>query len=261
MRQYDDYRNIGSAGMLIGNQKLLFIFVDDDGATPWTHELRKPIEEKIESSLRWLEKRANGFEKPLRIMHKCLPLPPNIASNAGGLINENDYTACPHHVTWQRDIASSLITGGSLAERWNELFELAGLPLNEGDGSVILFFVRRHVPSVAFRYCVGQHPEFEKERAIIYDMGGVGGQTYLDSLIAHEILHLYGAEDFAPEKVHESLKEIARELSDDVMHTPTQKPINEYDVSEVTAYLVGWLDESALLLNDNQTEKSWFLDS
>jgi hypothetical protein len=136
-----------------------------------------------------------------------------------------------------------------LAERWDELFELAGLALTEvDDGSAILFCVRRdEPPSVAFRYCVGQHPEFEKERAIIYNMGGNGiRQEYLDSLIAHEILHLYGAEDLAEGKVHESLKEIAQKLTDDVMHTLTQKPINEYDISEVTAYLVGWLEMNPL---------------
>ncbi len=246
MKRYDHYRNIGSARMLVGSQKLLFVLVDDDGATPWTHELRKPVEEKIDSSLRWLEKRANGFDKPLRIAHRCLPLSPNVASNAGCRINENDYTAGPHHATWQNSIASSLTTHGSLAERWDELFELADLPLKDDEGSAILLCVRRHTCSVAFRYCNGQNPEFEKERAIIYDMGGVGGQAYLDSLIAHEILHLYGAEDLAPGKVHESLKIIAQKLTDDIMHTPTQKPINEYDISEVTAYLVGWLEKKHL---------------
>lgn len=57
----------------------------------------------------------------------------------------------------------------------------------------MLFGVRRYYPSIAFPYFEGEHPEFSKERGIIYDLGaddqGAEGQTFLDSQIAHEILH------------------------------------------------------------------------
>lgn len=98
------------------------------------------------------------------------------------------------------------------------------------------------MPSIAFAFFEGENLEFERERAIIYDNGGEKGQLFLDSQIAHELLHLYGAVDFAPGKTpDEALTGLSSQHSDDVMHTPTQRDIECYRVGEITAYLVGWL--------------------
>jgi hypothetical protein len=67
------YRNLGSAAMLLGEQTILFIFVDDDGADPWTPHLRTPVEEKIARSLRWLESKSQERGIGLRLQHVCIP--------------------------------------------------------------------------------------------------------------------------------------------------------------------------------------------
>jgi len=233
------FRDIGSAKMLIGNQKLLFIFVDDDGASPWTRELRKPVEEKIERSLHWLKGQAQGYGIRLQLQHVCLPLG-SIACNAGGRIDETDYCSGPGHSTWQNTVITGLTKLGSVAERWDDLFVSSGLTLSGLEGSAVFFCVRRYVPSVAFPFCQGQHMEFERERGIIYDNGGAAGQWYLDSQIAHEILHLCGAVDLAPEKAPDVIKAFVNQYPNDVMHTPTQQAIDKYCVGNLTAYLVGW---------------------
>jgi hypothetical protein len=225
----------------VGDQKLLFIFVDDDGAGPWTAELRQPVEIKIERSLRWLENKAQAYGISLPLQHVCIPLGPSVACHAGVRIDEADYCAGPGHSTWQNRVATGLTSWGSVASRWNDLFRAAGLPLNGTEGSAVVFCVRRCVPSVAFPFFKGVNVEFERERAIIYDNGGGAGQLFLDSLIAHELLHLYGAVDLAPDKTPEPLKELASEYPDDVMHTPTQRSMESYCIGDLTAYLVGWL--------------------
>lgn len=235
------YCNLGSAAVLTGHQKLVFIFVDDDGADPWTVELRQPVEIKIERSVRWLENKAQKYKINLRFHHVCIPLGSTVACYAGECIDEADYCAGPIHSTWQNRVASGLTSWGSVASRWDDLFRAGGLPLNGTEGSAVIFCVRRWAPSVAFPFSDGQNVEFERERAIIYDNGGDAGQLFLDSQIAHELLHLYGAVDLAPDKTPEPLKEFASQYSDDVMHTPTQRSIECYCVGEITAYLVGWL--------------------
>src|ERR1700730_6708511 len=200
-------RNLGSAAVLVGDQKLLFIFVDDHGARPWTVELRQPVEIKIERSLRWLETKAQAYGISLRFPHVCIPLGSSVACHSGERIDEADYSAGPGHSTWQNRVATGLTSWGSVATRWDDLFRGAGLPSNGTEGSAIVFCVRRCVPSVAFPYYEGQNIEFERERAIIYDNGGEAGQSFLDSQIAHELLHLYGAVDLAPGKIPEPLKE------------------------------------------------------
>jgi hypothetical protein len=104
----------------------------------------------------------------------------------------------------------------------------------------MLFCVRRYYPSISFPFYDGQNAEFRCERGIIYDKGGNGGQRYLDSLIAHELLHLYGAADLAPERAPPALSLDLRQHKDDVMHTPTRQELERYCIGEVTAYLVGW---------------------
>jgi hypothetical protein len=233
--------NLGSAALLEGDQSLLFIFVDDNGADPWTNDRRKPVEDKIERSVRWLEDKARERGIELRIQHICLPFEPSVACHAGSSIDETDYCAGPGHSTWQNNVVTALTSFGSVATCWHDLFKAGGLPLKETSGSAVIFCVRRWVPSVAFPFVDGKNTEFERERAIIYDNGGEEGQLFLDSLIAHEILHLYGAVDLAPDKACETLKNLASQYSDDVMHTPTQRSIECYCIGDVTAYLVGWL--------------------
>jgi hypothetical protein len=233
--------NRGSAAVLVEDQKLLFVFVDDNGAGPCTVELRRPVENKIERSIRWLENKAHSFGIRLRVQHVCMPLGSSIACHAGGHIDETDYCAGPGHSTWQNRIVTGLTKWGSVASCWNELFSAGGLPLNGTEGSAVVFCVRRWVPSVAFPFFEGENVEFEQERAIIYDNGGTAGQLFLDSLIAHEILHLYGAVDLAPDKAPEPMKQFATQYCDDVMHTPTQRPIERYIIGDLTAYLIGWL--------------------
>jgi hypothetical protein len=235
--------NLGSAATLVGDQKFLFIFVDDDGADRWTIDLRQPVETKIERSLRWLEDKGRALEIELHFQHACLPLGSAVACNAGGRIDEADYCAGPGHSTWQNRVVSGLTSFGSVASRWNDLFKVGGLSLNSTEGSAVFFCVRRWVPSVAFPFFKGQDIEFEKERAIIYDNGGYAGQRFLDSQIAHELLYLYGAVDLAPIKTFAALKKLSAQFSDDVMHTPTQRPIESYVISDVTAYLIGWVKQ------------------
>lgn len=248
--------NVGSANMLKGFQNLLFIFVDDDGAAPWTNELREPVEKKIKLALNWLEAKADYFGFSLQFQYLCLPSDHSIACHARRRIDESDYCAGPHHATWQNQVVAEMTRSGSVASLWNELFEVSGNSLSNSDGSAVFFIVRRWCSSVAFTFKEGQHTEFECERGIIYDNGGSDGQKFLVSLIAHEILHLYGAIDLAEHKISESIKSYSSVYSNDVMHTPTQRPIDQYDISDLTAYLVGWQQTIPACLMDVSDKKT-----
>lgn len=234
------WRSLGSASDLVGDQKLLFVFVNDDGNSPWTRELRTPVEEKIERCLRWLEGEAQRRGVQLHFQHVCVPSGGPVACDAQCHIDEGDYCAGPHHSTWQNRVVARLAGSGSVSSRWDDLFRVYGLPLDGAEGSAVFFCVRRSVPSVAFQFREGENSEFEKERGIIYDNGGDTGQIYLASQIAHEILHLYGAVDLAPHKAPDRLKEYASQYSGDLMHTPTRHALDGYHIGDLTAYLVGW---------------------
>ena len=247
-------RNLGSAATLVGDQRILFIFVNDNGASPWTYEFRRSVEIHATRSLRWLENLAALNSKSLHFKCAFAPTGASVGCEAGCLIDENDYCAGPGHSTWQNAVITGLVGWGTVAQRWNELFNQYGLPLVYADGAALFFVVRRCVPSIAFPYQEGEHDEFRMERGIIYDFGGIiEGQQHLDSHIAHEILHLYGAVDLNPKKSPHGLYRYASQDYNEVMHTPTQHEIDGYHISKLTAYLVGWQDCNPLV-DDRQKD-------
>jgi hypothetical protein len=179
-----------------------------------------------------------------------MPRAPQAAIYTATRIDERDDHGGPHHATWQNGIVWGLVRSRSVAGGWSELFQQSGVELVGADGSALLFCVRRHECPIAFSFSQGQNAEFEKERGIIYDNGGhPGSQIYLDSAIAHEILHLYGAVDLKPTKAPAPLNTMPDACWDnDVMHTPNHRPIDQYSIGEVTAYLVGWDQERPSVL-------------
>lgn len=243
MKAIEAYRGLGSAAALVGEQRLLFIFVDDAGAEPWTSALRRPVEERIDCGLRWLQEQAEQLGICLHIRFTCVPHAGKPPLTAGVRITEAVLCA-EHHFPWQNGVVGQLADLGTVAGLWDELFEICGLPLATGDGSGVLFCVRRgNCCSVAFPLSAGRaSTESVKERAIIYDNGGEPGvQLYLDSEVAHEVLHLYGAVDLRPATpTGAMLLAYAASHTADIMHTPNKLPLARYEVGDLTRYLVGW---------------------
>jgi hypothetical protein len=252
-QSFEKYMARGSASTLTGTHQLVFVFIDDDGADGWTPAGRVLVARHVDSSLGWLVTQAQKHGVELSFQHAFAPRMPGLAQKVVFSISEGDLAAGPHHATWQNWAVAGLVNqSGSVASLWNDFFEIHGLPGTGINGRFVLFGVRRYRPSIAFPFQDGEDPEFEKERGIIYDVGadasGQPGQRYLDSLIAHEILHLYGAIDLAaigspidPDLLREVVSPIIG--PNEVMDHPTQQPINEYFVSDLTAYLVGWRSE------------------
>ncbi len=242
-------RSLGSASMLVGKQRLLGVFVVDAGANgAWTEDSRARVEHQLASALRWLESQAAAHNVALEFEHACAPAEAS-ACTCSTRIDEQDPASGPHHSGWQNQVVTDLLgASNSVSSAWNSLFERNGLGTPVTAGRSVLFFVRRWHPSIAFPFHRGAHPDFEKERGIIYDMGGLqDGQPHLDSQIAHEILHLYGAIDLAEEKLPAETPELRRAIlantaPQEVMNKPTQAPIASYLVGDLTSYLVGWLD-------------------
>jgi len=60
-QEMEKCRNRGSAAMLLGPQKLLYIFVNDDGTSDGTWDMREPVDIKIGQAMRcWRRRRINA---------------------------------------------------------------------------------------------------------------------------------------------------------------------------------------------------------
>jgi hypothetical protein len=226
---YEKFRELGSASVLRGEQQALFVFIDDAGNTGWTADGRDAVEGHVRSALTWLEKEAARYGVNLRMTVAFAPHKPRPAQSVSFQVCETDLAAGPHHSTWQNCAVASLAgKSGSVGSLWDEMFSQYYPGPNAFDGRFILFGVRRYVPCLAFPYSKGEHQEFEKERGIIYDMGE-GGQWFLDSQIAHEILHLYGAVDLCADKFP---------LGEQTFNADFQRNIDPMDVMVVGSHVV-----------------------
>lgn len=244
------YRRLGSADWLWGHRAILVMFVDDR-VSSWTSRDRSVVEAHFRKAIAWVERQACEHGVELRLSLAFLP--PNCRAHRVSVridmrIDEMDVAAGPHHATWMNCVLSRFLQKrGSVAGLWSELFTHHG-PLEGGRPSAILFCVRRDaIPcSIAFPFRQGENEEFQKERGIIFDKG-FGGQLHLDSQIAHELLHLFGAVDLADGKIPTDHAETLKALRENrqessVMVKPTQKPIDQYTIDDLSAFLIGWRD-------------------
>jgi hypothetical protein len=238
------YRGLGSADRLRGHHAILAIFVDDQGHS-WGCPDRSEIENKLRSAFAWIE--AEAFQCGVEVCLSATMLPSDrVAQSVNMHIHELDVRAGPHHSQWQNHVVARLLDrSGSVSTLWDDVFTHCSPPQG-GNPAAILFCVRRDLApsSIAFPFWVGEHCEFQKERGIIYDKG-VGGQWYLDSQIAHELLHLFGAVDLEDSKIPVTHKETRTAITqnrghDSVMFVPTQRPIHEYRIDDLTKFLIGW---------------------
>lgn len=236
---FDICRNQGSASVLTGDAGLAVVFVDDPGAAPWIAAERAIVEAQITEATRWLEAQARRHGAALRFRTRFMP-----TVTVDVQINEHDRAAGPHHSGWMNTAVSRLF-----GERVSVASAFAATAAAWGCSSfAVLFVVRRYSPSRAFPFSAGHPSEFACERAILF-ADEAAARPFLPSLVAHELLHLYGAIDLVPGKLEEQAgpADVAAiraraEHGSDVMHTPTARPIDDYDASDLTAYLVGWLE-------------------
>jgi len=246
------YRGLGSADWLQGHRAIIAVFVDDP-VSSWRSCDRSEVEKHFRSAIEWVERQASDRGTGLHLSRMFLPhncRVHRVGVRIGMRINEMDVAAGRHHATWMNCVLSRFLQKrGSVAGLWTELFTHHG-PSDDGKPSAVFFCVRRDpIPcSIAFPFWQGEDGEFRKERGIIYDKG-FGGQWYLDSQIAHELLHLFGAVDLADGKIPTGHTETLRAIrknreGNSVMFMPTQKPIDEYTIGDLTAFLIGWRDRT-----------------
>jgi hypothetical protein len=102
-------------------------------------------------------------------------------------------------------------------------------------------------------YAMASSSEMDKEKyyvegAILYEKY-IGGSKLAAASIAHEILHLYGAWDFYKTFIQtEENERRARVLFPDSIMLRTSYDIDELDIDEITAWLIGW----------NNDPKKWY---
>ena len=192
-------RGRGTSQTLTGDVTLKAVFVSQADA-PWSAEEISGVQQELLDAARLLEQDADAYGAELSLLIECHQADASSPFNRDG------------HKRWVRQIMRDAPT---LAD--------AGYPAYRE--SPVIFLLNE--PGRAFASS-SWLPEVEY--AILFQGDG-------ESVVRHELLHLYGAEDYY---IHSGVKAAAQELFPDSVMLSASGTAR---VDSLTAYLVGWTEE------------------
>ncbi len=213
----------------------LIIFLDDKESS-WSEEDKlKFMEKKFEPSLSFLHEKAESY---------------NVTLNDKYLVYEKEDKSA---VTYSQVIDADIVENGSQDGILSAVASSLGYPsvrsmnLNlkkdlEVDQVAYLIVLNKKGRSYKHSHQINSTEKYEFcvffNDTILYKDGNC------TSTIAHEILHLFGAEDYYdPYGEFPKREKLAKELYPNDIMNETFKNINDAEIGNFTAYTVGWIDE------------------
>jgi hypothetical protein len=230
-----DRRKQGSAKVLEGRIYVLTIITGD---RQWSQNVTDSVFGMIRTAQQWLSQQASRYGKTVTFENGCFghptPIAFDIASGTGSgkesvdviwqLMKKIGYERPIDFTTWAKEKAGC-------------------------DSSLVLVFADKPGRSYAISY----HEDYDKEKyylegVVLFTKYNTGCQL-MPAGIAHEICHLFGAEDlyetFKQTKENELL---ARKLYPNDIMLRVSYNINELRIDEMTARFMGLTD----------VEKQWY---
>ncbi len=244
-----------------------FIFVDSKETSPWTEfDVRSTID-SISVAIKWLELQArhNGISlniitdyyigEEYTTIKKALPMGSVIKS-----ISEPSLKRGLESLNlWADNIARKAGTSFNILEK-------DGIPeiKNPKNKERLVAYLRdtKQVESVALLYMVNNYFRNDISIAVntlnTHDVEFAIVSYKYPSIIAQNILHLFGAADLYKTQYRRNEKKIAEAgmyFPDDIMQDVYAKNLNKLEVGRYTQYLIGWKQhlepEYQVLLTDN----------
>ena len=250
-----DYRkgiNNNVCKVLKDNVLLYFIFVDSKETSPWTEfDVRSTID-SIAVAIRWLENQARQNGISLNIIsdyyigeeYTTIRKPLPMGSVVESVSEPNFRKGLRELNSWADYIAKK--AGSSF-----NIIEKDGIPeiKNPRNKERLVAFLRdeKRVESVALLFMVNNY--FRNDISISINTMNTEDVEFsiisykYPSVIAHNILHLFGAADLYKTHYRRNEKKILLAMDyfpDDIMQDAYAKNIINLSIGEYSGYLVGW---------------------
>ncbi len=207
----------------------------DDKESNWNKQEKSEfIEKKFLVSLDYLSRKANDYSITISKEYKNYPV--------------NDDTK----ITYDGIIESEVVENGSQEDILNQVaLSLGYLSPEEMDSSLknqikvkqIAYLIVVDKEGRSYKYSYVTEDAKQIEFCVFFDDTLKYDETTCCSTIAHELLHLFGAEDFydpygeMPERA-----KLAKELYPDDIMLSLVNDVNNAKIGTYTAYSVGWTD-------------------
>ena len=229
-----DY-DLGTCRHLRGNVAVVLFFMNDSQSTWEQTDMLAFTQNEVEPALAFLEKAAKGYgvELELTVQHSYGPFAYDGTVSPG--ISGGQVTT---------DVLSQAARGQGYT---SDKALIAALKAQYGTEVVCLTVFNKNGTAYAINPQRGETIQLEEhcilftcDRNASYSLPG-----YQASVVAHEMLHLFGAEDFYTPATRKAVAK--SHYPKDIMLI---QPYNIYNttIEEATAFYVGWTDEAPLVL-------------
>jgi len=219
---YRAARDAGPAATLTGRVVIAYLFVDPPGLDRWTDPERALVRGTLERVEHWYQREAEARGVPPPEFVERLFMVP---LGAGELASHGD-------------IAATRRTARILAANLGHasLGALLGALAAEEGADQAMFMVHAPKPARSFTIYCARRSACVDEVSLIHEPAGRHGWDQLAYAVAHEGLHLFGADDLY------DLRGADDFAPTDVMHHPSAR-LDHSEVGDLTAWAVGWSDD------------------
>lgn len=255
-------RNLNTCKTLTDTVQTYMIFVDADIYHPWTEfEINATID-SVEKATKWIENQAFQFGHQIKIQnnqHKQgsrLTINENSAKtslSANGMQESMKRKAMKKLLPWADAISKYASKG--LKYRPSKKVHMR---LKIEDMESFQLALRDHLGSADVAVMFFVNGFFEEHQSFSYHTQSVDYNTEYSiittknpAVIAHELMHLFGAVDLYPNRHFPNFNysKIAKVYPNEIMRIQ-HKEISKLEVSPITSYFLGWQD--SLSESDNR---------
>lgn len=238
----EDY-NLGTCKTLGGNISVILFYVDDFESTWTNEEINRFTKNEVEPGLLFLEQEAKKYGIELNL---------TIEKSYSAIYYDDEViTSVPNtgfasaDVLWQSALQINYSSSTKMIDEFRSKYkteEIVCFTIFNKDGTSYALNPKRDADIKIDEHCIVFARDLNSTQN-----GPAGSQA---AVIAHEMLHLYGAEDFYASSSRKNLAKIY--YSNDIMLSAAYD-IDTNTVESATAFYIGWTDT----VPDVLKQKGW----
>ena len=232
--EYRPYYLLGNCKNLKGNPLVVLLFVDDDESNWSAEEVTEYTDKYVKEGLAYLEDKAKEWGVYLNFTVKSYstPLSDYTLRYDGSVIKDLRINGS------SKDVLDQAAYDMGYSSNWELYSKFRTEHKNNDDDVIFLTFLNKAGKSYT-RHMISTGQTSYSEHCVIFS-DYLEGDSFgcKASTVAHELLHLFGAEDF-----YDGCREILAYKTypkDIMLWMPTEAYENE--IGDFTAYTVGWTD-------------------
>ena len=218
-------RDFGPAAKLVGDIQLLLVFVSTP-EHPWSEEEITNFFNIVHTSKDFILDEADRYGVPLSLTAQYFEASIPYEFDGSDLSNID--------LSWYWYLVKNYFHKDGMVSMHEAYEEQFGK-----DNTPFLFVFNTPYRNITYSADL-LHPNWQEEFSIYY-----GQQPLRDNMIVHELMHQYGAVD-----LYDLNSEGVEEISEQIFPDSVMLRQEGTEIDELTAYLIGWIDDPAELSDD-----------